>query len=72
MPRHVIYILRHPPISTRRVKSARGAEEAAIVVPARSAVEFVVEPAHPAISGPAPSARARTAASIRRIEKLLK
>ena len=54
------------------MKSARGAEEAAIVVPARSAVEFVVEPAHPAISGPAPSARARTAASIRRIEKLLK
>jgi hypothetical protein len=53
---------------TRPEKSAGGAE-AAIVVSALSAVEFVVELAHPAISRPAPSAR--TVTSIRRMEKLL-
>jgi hypothetical protein len=70
VPRQVIYILRPPPMLTRPEKSALGAE-AAIVVSARPAVEFFVEPAHPAISSNAPSARARTLASIGCIEKIL-
>jgi hypothetical protein len=45
--------------------------EAAIVVSALSAEEFVFEPAHPAMSRPAPRARARTVASIGCIEKIL-
>src|SRR5215212_8973177 len=55
-------------MSTSPEKSARIAE-AAMVVSALSAAEFVLEPAHPAISPPMPSAR--PVASIRRMAKLL-